>query len=165
MKRLALLIVALAAMPALASDKAAEKGGKDEAFKALLASVDSALSHHDAKAVGALFAEDGTFVSPVSDGQVVMGRAEVMKVHEAMFAGPAANLTSKHTLQHATWVGKDTALLDCSVELSGVQMGPPGAPAPTSHAVVLVQQKGGKWHILAARPYSVMPPPPAPPKT
>jgi uncharacterized protein (TIGR02246 family) len=172
MKKVLFAVVAmLVSAPSFAAEKAAAtkpvtapaaaKG--DDAIKAVMVSLDAAITKHDAKALSELFVEDGTFVSPMGDAKLVKGRADIMKAHEGWFAANPA-VSTKHTVENIRWIGKDAAMVDCSAEMTGMKMDmPAGAPMPIFHAVALLQMKNGKWLIADARPYSVMPMAPAAP--
>ena len=159
---------ATTAKPAEKTDKApAAKTSKDDAVKAVFASIDAAFAKHDAKVFEPLFADDATFIAPMGDAKLIKGKAEIMKAHEAMFAnGPMKDATAKHTVENIRWVGKDTAIVDSSVEFTGMHMDmPAGAPMPTFHALAVLTMKGGKWLLQDVRPYAIMPmPAPAPAK-
>ena len=73
----------------------------------------------------------------------------------------------KHTVQNIHWINKDNALVDCSVEMSGMKMDnmPAGAMMPAMHATILVTMKGKNWLFSDVRPYSIMPMPAAPSKS
>ena len=165
MKKILALAFVLVSATALAADKAAAaKASPDDAVKAAVAGIDTAIAKHDAKAVADLFADDATFVAPMGDGKVIKGKADVQKAHEGMFATDGKDMTTKHTVENIRWIGKDHALVDCSVEMTGMHMDmPAGAPMPTFHATVLLVSKGGKWLVSDARPYSIMPMKPASP--
>ncbi|HVO29471.1 MAG TPA: SgcJ/EcaC family oxidoreductase, partial [bacterium] len=155
-KILAIAALAMLATPAFAADKAdapktekkpaAAAASKDEGIKTAVAGIDAAIAKHDAKAVADLFADDSTFVSPMGDGKLVKGKAEIEKAHAAMFAGVGKDMVTKHTVENIRWIGKDHVFVDASVEMTGMHMDmPAGAPAPVMHAVCTMEMKGGKW--------------------
>jgi len=162
MKNVIVAALCLVSISAFATDKAA-KVSKDDAIKAFMASFDATMTKHDAKAMAEMMSDDATFVSPMGDGKVMKGKAEIEKAHEAMWAGNGKEMATKHQVDNIRWIGKDHALVDCTVAITGMKMdGPANAPAPTFHATTLMMEKGGKWWMVDARPYMVMPAPAAP---
>lgn len=117
----------------------------------------AAWSLHDAKALAALWAEDGDLINPF--GRVAKGRAEVEKLfHDEQTTAMKAS-TFNILSESSREIAPDVAVADWDSEVTGIQ-GPGGAMPPfKNHVSVVWVKKGGQWWIASARAAAFAPPP------
>jgi uncharacterized protein (TIGR02246 family) len=156
-------LLAAVLVSSLVSVASAQKAGKDEeTVRQMQADFAAAWNKHDAKAMAALWAEDGDVINPA--GKVAKGRADVEKLMAEEHATFAKGTTFTNNVTGVRFLKPDVALLDASYEIAGV-MGPGGKAGSMKglYTVVLVK-KGGKWWVSSARPMVPLPEPSAPAK-
>lgn len=148
-----LLVVGLAwrASAAVAADAEAAARSQAAAFAA-------AWGRHDAKAMAAFFAEDGTLINP--GGRLAVGRGEV----ERLFADEQSTFMAKTTLDvrvaRVDRVTGDVVLVLWDALLHGA-IGPDGKASDVNHQVTVVERRTADgWEVVAARPVVYLPPPP-----
>jgi uncharacterized protein (TIGR02246 family) len=76
------LVIGFAALSLLVAPVGAQEGPEAN-VKTLAIDFSAAYNKHDADAIAALFVEDGVFVP--ANGQVIRGRGEIKKYHQAAF--------------------------------------------------------------------------------
>ena len=142
-----LISLALLGATARADQAAAEKQIKD-----LSADFAKAWNQHDDKAVAAFWAEDGDLIDPAQ--KELKGRTEIEHYFTDCFAGVFKDTTLDVVVTKVRLAADDVAIADWEATVSGMK-GPDGqAGPPVKHHVVLVlKNQGGKWMMLAARPY------------
>jgi len=150
------LTLAVVATVIAASAFAADDAGIKKQFEALSA----AFTAKDAKAVAALFAEDGDLINP--SGVYAKGRADVEKVAAADIQNFLGRGVNTFTISDIRMVKSDVAIVTGTHTVSGIK-GPDGNPAPDMKVLVTVVdvKKGGKWLAAAARPMIPFVPPTA----
>jgi uncharacterized protein (TIGR02246 family) len=110
-----------------------------------------AWNHHDAEALGNMWAIDGDHLEP--DGTVAKGRDAVTKLlkrqHETVFKDSELDLTIDDV-----WFMADghIALVDGGYQLTGAAL-PDGTPIPPrkGHLTAILLHESGKWWIVASR--------------
>jgi uncharacterized protein (TIGR02246 family) len=121
-----------------------------------------AWNKHDAKAMSAVFAEDGDSINPM--GQHATGRADVEKAFSAEHGekGPMRESSIKVVDEPIRFVTPEVAVSDADVVLTGA-IGPDGKKgAPLNvHVTNIWKKVDGKWTVFASRPYIKMASPPA----
>jgi uncharacterized protein (TIGR02246 family) len=142
-----LAVLSLFSTAALAADDAGIKDRMDE-FQA-------AWNKDDTTAMAALFAEDGTLITPV--GILATGRAEIAKVtgdeHTAMFKNTKYEISDIKTQE----VTPDVTVADVTAKVVGMK-GRDGAVGPdfVHHVTWVFVKKDGKWMASAVRPYQFL---------
>jgi uncharacterized protein (TIGR02246 family) len=118
----------------------------------LTAQYEAAFNKGDAKAIGALYTEDGTRLGP--DGSFVKGRATIEKVYAGGFAGPlkGVKLTLTHASSHV--VTPDVQITEGTYSATGT------TPLKGRYVNTLVR-KSGQWLLASV---VTIPAPPAPAK-
>ncbi len=154
MKKLALAVVAVVvASAAFAAD--------DVAIKKQFEALSAAFTAKDAKAVAALFAEDGDLINP--SGVYAKGRADIEKVAASDIEHFLSKGVNTFTVTDIRMLRSDIAIVNATHVVSGIK-GPDGSAQPDLKVLVTVVdvKKGGKWLALAARPMiPFVPPAPA----
>lgn len=161
MKSVSTVMMAFLALSGVAFAKG--DAAKDEAaIKATCAAFDAAWAKGDGKAAAAVFTEEGTLVNAM--GQASDGRAAIEAQLTTDFGGMLKGSTHTITLAGIKFVKPEVAVGDADLLITGVK-GPDGKAMPPMKLKgtgVFVKQKGG-WMFAAARGYTLVPPPPAPP--
>lgn len=149
-----IMIAASLAIAAVSATHAADPNA-DAAIKAVVSQLDTCLAAPDAKCVEALFATDATVAGPTDGGKIVSGRAEILKVAQN---NPGAQaMKQARSVDRIRFIGKDRALVDCTVRVTGSS---PDASTPqTWHTTALVTLTNGKWLFQDVRSYVVDPRP------
>ena len=147
------------AVPAFAADSA--KASKDtDAIRNSIGEFFGLWNKNDVKGMITHWADDASLINPM--GKAANGKAEIEKLlteeQTTVFKGSTAklvSLTAKSITSNIDWI-------DAEMTVDNAH-GPDGAAMPQmkNHIAGLMQKKGGKWLISAARPYSFMTPPPA----
>lgn len=124
----------------------------------------TAWNAHDAKAMTAIFGEDGDAIDP--SGHHAVGKAAVEKMFLGMHTGqgPMRDSTLKVTDEPIRFPTADIAVSDASVIVTGAY-GPDGKKAgPMAlHVTDVWKKSGGTWMVFSCRPYMVATTPAAPP--
>lgn len=161
-----LTAVSLLALLGTASAKPKEGKGHDakdeDAIKETVAAFVTAFNKADAKAVAALFTEEGSITNVF--GLEMSGKATIEKELTTQFAGPLKGVTNNVTPTKIVNVAPNVAVGDADLEIVGMKT-PDGKALPAIKARgtgVFVKQKG-KWLFAAARGYIHMPLPGGPP--
>jgi uncharacterized protein (TIGR02246 family) len=121
----------------------------------------NAWNRHDAKALASLWAPDGDLINPF--GQMAKGPAEVEKLftNEHTGSGALKKSTYKTTKMSVRPLSSDMALVDYEVEITG--MASPDGKAQSAlkpHVTSLMKKANGKWWIVSARAFELLPAPP-----
>ena len=127
---------------------------------ALLKTLGDNINKRDAKAIAAMFADDGDLISPA--GVAAKNHADAEKVLSGDINGILKGTTSKFTADSVREVGAGAWLVDATHEAANMK-GPDGKTMTGKlHVVfVLTKNKANKLQFSAARPYMFLPPPPA----
>jgi uncharacterized protein (TIGR02246 family) len=154
MRKTMLAVLALSALgagSALAQDEAA--------IRKASADFVAAWNRHDAKAMAALFAEDGDIINP--SGRAARGRAEVEKLFTEEHAAVMKGSTYVLTKGDVRLLGPTTAVSDWESEITGMS-GPQGEALPPfkHHVTIVYVKKGALWMAAVGRPYAFLPSPP-----
>jgi uncharacterized protein (TIGR02246 family) len=162
---LAVAIVGLA-LAATVSLAGRASGADDDlaGVKKQCAAFVDAWNKHDAKALGALFAEDGDAINP--HGRHASGRAEVEKMFAEEHGGQGALRESTVSVERETvrFPAPGIAVSDADITVTGIVMPDGKKMGPTGFHVVDVWKKSGDaWLVYACRPYMKQGPPAAPP--
>jgi uncharacterized protein (TIGR02246 family) len=152
MRRVQILVVAvaLAALPALA--QATEDTADRKAIEAIAASFQDAWNRHDMEAAASLVAEDVDFVTVLGERGWLKGRREFrdvhVQIHQTMFKDSL--LTNKGI--HVKFIRPDIAIAHVIWETKGdvVPDRKPGEPREGIFTWV-VEKRGGKWLIIASQ--------------
>jgi uncharacterized protein (TIGR02246 family) len=118
----------------------------------LTAEYEAAFNKGDAKAIGALYTEEGTRLGP--DGSFLKGRAAIEKAYATGFAGgvlKGAKLTLTHSSSNV--VTADVKVLEGTYTATG-------AVPLKGRYINTVVRKGGQWLLASV---VTIPAPPAPP--
>jgi uncharacterized protein (TIGR02246 family) len=121
-----------------------------DAINGVVTKFDQAVNARDARALGALFAEDGEFTNPV--GTSLKGRLEIERFHAALFSeANRPSFAHAHlTVLGATirFVRKDVATVDVRWEQTGA-IAPDGKLWGTRKGILswVVTRTNGLWRI------------------
>jgi uncharacterized protein (TIGR02246 family) len=147
------------AAQALAQSATAAGGGDDAAIRQIAVDYAAAWTAHDARAMAALWTDDGDLVNPL--GKLAEGRRAVEKMFaiEHMTYMKATRL--KTEVKSIKFVSDSVAVLDAEATLSGVRDPDGNLIQPQKHAFFAVLVKSGtSWAIASARLIVYVPPPP-----
>jgi len=127
----------------------------DDAIKPVFAQLDRCLADNDAKCVGELFVEAGTFLAPTVSTKIVKGKAQIVKTLKDLMGVPAPNLKSArmHSVENVRMIGEDHAVVDASVAGKGEDKA--AAAGGQYHAVAVMIRVGDKWLFEDMRSYAV----------
>ncbi len=128
------------------------RAGDDQGIKDRLDQFQAAWNKDDAKAMAAMWEDEGSLINPV--GAAAKERAEVEKIFIDEHARGLKGTTYTTSDVKVQWVTPDVAVADVTGNIAGVH-GPDGAAAPDypHHVVWVFVKKDGKWMAAAARPY------------
>ncbi len=129
----------------------AKAGTKDEAeIRRLVADFSTAWNRSDAKAMAAMWIEDGDFIQPA--GRITRGRADIEKrlAEEHSFFYTGSRFTS--TVDTVRFLKLDVAVVDGAWETSGAHT-PKGKPLPTMKGLytLIVVKRSSKWWVVSSR--------------
>lgn len=118
-----------------------------EAVKQVVAAYDDAFNQHDARAVGALFAEEGDFTN--MRGSSKHGRSDIEQNYGNLFNGGLKNSHRTDTLKTVRFLTPDIAQLDASWEMTGTKAAD-GTEVPLRKGGLdwIVAKVNGKWQIV-----------------
>jgi uncharacterized protein (TIGR02246 family) len=161
MKKLVLSIaLAVAAAGIPVSVRAADPG---DSVKRLSEDFVAGWNAHEPKKMAGTWANDGSLINPF--GVRCGNRAEVEKLFATEHAG--AMRSSTYTLDGFTLRKLDDAVMvgDWDGTITGM-VDPGGNPLPPfpHHVTAVYQKRGGKWAVVAARAFQLLPPPGTPAK-
>jgi uncharacterized protein (TIGR02246 family) len=125
--------------------------------RSLVAGFVRAWNAHDAKALGALFAEDADYVT--ARGNWMKGRAWIEGQMEKALAGRLKGTTMVETNTTVRLVRPDLAVMHFEWEVSG-ETGPDGKTLITRHGImqIVAVSRSGAWKILSAQDTATPPP-------
>jgi uncharacterized protein (TIGR02246 family) len=148
-------LVATALAIAFAAPVVAQQTPVPPDLEKRVADIEAAFNSNDASKVAALFAADGTFITP--PGKRAVGREQVTERLREDFATVLKGAKFRTRLERARVLG-GLALLDLEQEVSAPNL-PPAVPRPAvAHVVALLQKDAsGQWLVLDARPYFFVP--------
>jgi uncharacterized protein (TIGR02246 family) len=122
----------------------------DDAIKQVFAQVDACLAKRDAKCVGALFAEDATYLAPIAGAKIVKGRAAIIStIEKSMGPADAKRPTTTHAVESVRMISETHAIVDSAIQFSA------DAPPETYRDVSVMVLEGGKWLCQDVRFYMV----------
>jgi uncharacterized protein (TIGR02246 family) len=135
----------------------------EETITARVMAFAAAWDKHDAKAMAALWAEDGDLVNPF--GEMAKSRAEVEQLFADQHAGMMKGTTYKVAMRGIRMVSPGVAVATWDGVINGMTAADGSPFPPFDHLVtVVVVKKGGTWQAASAR--AMVPaqaPAPAPP--
>jgi uncharacterized protein (TIGR02246 family) len=147
---LSLLICAAASVLSIgiAAEAPADKADDEKAIRDASTAFVKAFNRQDAKAIGAMWTEDGTYID--ESGILYSGRKEIVEELKNYFAENKGRRLHVHVevIQFAT---PDVAVLD---GISEVDPPPEGAPVAARYSAVRVR-RDGKWLLAAIRETTV----------
>jgi uncharacterized protein (TIGR02246 family) len=145
------------ALPAFAADSA-RASRNTEAIRKSFEGFFGSWNKHDPKEMTAYWAGDASLINPM--GRVANGKAEIEKLmsdeQATVFKDSTAKLVSIETRPVSgglSWYDAEMTV-DNAIGADGKAM-----PLMKMHVAGLMQKKGGKWLVFAARPYAFLPPP------
>ncbi len=115
--------------------------------KQVAAAYDQAFNQHDARAVGALFAEDGDFTN--MRGASKHGRSDIEQNYGNLFNGGLKNSHRTDVVKSVRFLTPDTAQLDATWEMTGTKAAD-GSDNPTRKGLLdwLLAKVNGQWSIV-----------------
>lgn len=148
-------LTAAAVAMALAAPALAQQQPVPPELAKRVTDIEAAFNSHDANKVAALFAPDGTFITP--PGKRAFGREAVAERLREDFSTVLKGAKFRTRVERARVLG-DLALLDLEQEVEGPNL-PPATPRPAvAHVVALLQKDAsGQWMVLDSRPYFFLP--------
>jgi len=152
-KYLAAMTVMVVALPLRAEPVA--RSTDEAAIRSLYVRYDAAWNKGDAKAMGALWAEDADHVEP--DGRTVRGRAALEKELATRFATDLRGTRSVQTVEAVRLVKPDVAVVDAAYEVTGVHdaAGKPLPPLKGRYVDIWIK-RGNTWQIIVDRPVAAL---------
>ncbi|HET7537501.1 MAG TPA: SgcJ/EcaC family oxidoreductase [Candidatus Didemnitutus sp.] len=161
--KLPLYALTTALVLAVSTPKVLAAASKDEAaVRDHCATFIAAWNKHDAKAMAATWAEDGTLINPF--GRIGNSRAEVEKILTLEHSTVMKTSTYKAEIVTVKFVEPNVAVTDWDSEITGMTDPKGAALPPFKHRVcIIVVKKDGKWSTAAARAFADLPPPPPSP--
>lgn len=145
-------VTAAAQTPPAKSDAGRLKSDvvNEEAIRKEYAAFTAAWNKHDAKAMAAMWVEDGDHVEP--DGHVAKGRTEIEKLFAVQHNSVMKNTKLTLTIDSVWFVTANVALVDGTYEVSGI-VAPDGKEIPTRKGRLssIFLQERGRWWIAASR--------------
>jgi uncharacterized protein (TIGR02246 family) len=138
-------MLTLALSVALAAAPADSKAVAQEVFDRF----GPAFEKRDAKALAALFTEDGRMMNPM--GQAAKGRPEIERLVVADLEHLPQGAVRRFTVNDAREVGTDLLWVDATQKLTGVK----GVDGRILHVVALLAQKDGQWSVVELRSYNL----------
>ena len=152
LRMVSVLLALAASSPIAAKEGATAPPDLEERFRAF----EQAFGAQDADKLGAMFAPDGTIITPA--GERAEGRDQVTAQFRKDFEAVLKGVKNKLTILNVRMVTPELAFADIQQELTGGKP-MPGRPHPwIAHAAVLLsKQGGGEWMVLDARPYFFLP--------
>ncbi len=142
------LFIALALILAPSACSSSTPKARTIDLAALAEAHDAAWNRHDPEAMAALFAEDGTLVTP--RGTRAEGQQELLTLLSQ--PGPTRETTSTTRFGDVQWLADDLVLLDGVQTLDGPGVEQMGG-ASEAHVVAIARHVGDDWRLVAARPY------------
>jgi uncharacterized protein (TIGR02246 family) len=135
-----------AILAACACEQNTPSSSNEAGLVELIEAHDDAWNAHDPTALAALFADDGTLVTPRGDH--IQGRDAL----EVSFAepGPTKQTQSSARLDRVQWLADDLALIDATQTLSGPGVARIGASE--AKLVAVARRIDETWRFVAARP-------------
>jgi uncharacterized protein (TIGR02246 family) len=129
----------------------------DQAIMGRIDEFQAAWNKNDAKAMAALWTEDGTLINPV--GRFASGPADIEKVFVDEHAQMFKDTTYKVSEVKIQSITPDVMVADVTANISGIHAAD-GSAAPDylHHVTWVFVKKDGKWMTAAARPYQFMKP-------
>ena len=156
MRRVLLLVSALAVSSCQPAPPPEEKTADapamsdEDAIRARTDEYAQAFSRGDAKAIGAIFTEDGDFVGP--DGEMHHGRSAIEQRFQSVFEGAYKGAQVSIDVASVRHLRPEIALVDGDYEISGLKS-PDGLPlGPVKGMYTNVwAKKDGRWMIHCLR--------------
>src|SRR5262245_39458162 len=87
----------------------------EDAVKTVFARLGTCFGTNDSACLGELFADDASVIGPLSGGKPIQGKREIVKFISDRLT--ARNLKQTHVVQHVRFLGRDHAVVDCTVEV------------------------------------------------
>ena len=144
--------VLLASLALLSLFTTAVLAADDQGIKDRIDEFQNAWNKHDAKAMAAVFTDDGSLVNPF--GVTANGREEVQKVFTEEQAHPFKESTYATSDVKVQMITADVATVDSTGNISGIK-GRDGATLPDfpHHVTYTFVKKDGQWMCSAARAF------------
>lgn len=156
----AALVVGCAALTAGGWAGYSRGPGDEEAIRARTTAFAAAWNKHDTAAIAAFWSADGDLINPW--GREAKGRPAVETLFKDEHGGAMKASRFEYRVTNIRILGTSgVAVVDWSIDLTGVVNPEGSALPPMPHHVALVMQKAkdGTWMIEAARPYVLLTPP------
>ncbi len=155
----ALALLLVLPVPAFAAD-AAKAAMNTDAIQESFSEFFASWNKHDVKGMITHWADDASLINPT--GRAAKGKAEIAKLltdeQTTVFKDSTAKIlsvTTKPITGSIDWYDAEMTV-DNALAPDGAAM-----PQMKIHIAGLMQKKGGKWLVYAARPYEFITPPPA----
>ena len=138
-------LVSFAAYSSQMQAKAAE--GDAAGVKALVAAYDDGFNSHDAKAIGALFADEGDFTN--MRGSSKHGRKDIEQNYANLLNGVLKTAHRTDNVKNVKFITPDVAQMDADWEMTGTKAADGTDNPPRKGGLDWVVQKlNGKWQIV-----------------
>jgi uncharacterized protein (TIGR02246 family) len=142
---LATCLASFAAYSAQMQPKGSEADAS--AVKAVVAAYDEAFNSHDARAVGALFADEGDFTN--MRGSSKHGRKDIEQNYGNLLNGALKTAHRTDTIKNVKFITPDVAEIDADWEMTGTKAADGSENPPRKGGLDWVVQKlNGKWMIV-----------------
>jgi uncharacterized protein (TIGR02246 family) len=125
--------------------------GEEDVIRARHDEFVAAWNRHDAKALAAMWADDGDLINPA--GVHAKGPAEIEKFFEREHATMMKDTTYSGTVSQIRFIGSDVTVVDVDATVTGIKAEDGSEQPPMVHHVTWVAAKrDGIWKAIAARP-------------
>jgi uncharacterized protein (TIGR02246 family) len=142
---LATCLVSVAAYSAQMQSKGSE--ADTSAVKAVVTAYDDGFNSHDAKAIGALFADEGDFTN--MRGSSKHGRKDIEQNYGNLLNGGLKTAHRTDTIKIVKFITPDVAEIDADWEMTGTKAADGSDNPPRKGGLDWVVQKiNGKWLIV-----------------
>jgi uncharacterized protein (TIGR02246 family) len=134
------------------------KSSVEPAIRSLFSNFAAAWDKHDARALASLFVEDGDLINPA--GRTANSRPKIEKLFQAEHSSMFKNSRMNMTISQIRTLTSDIAVVTDNCEVSGANDPSTNATCTIKAiATFVVQNDGGTWCIVSARPMIPVAPP------
>jgi uncharacterized protein (TIGR02246 family) len=129
----------------LAQSEKEDRSEDEKAIMERMGAVQKAVNARDVEAYVALYTRDADSISPTAE--VVKGKRELRAALKKQFSEIPPQQKFQLTSQSVRFIGRNAAVQDIAISISGAAEG-----APTKlHATVVLVKRQGKWLAACAR--------------
>lgn len=130
-----------------AQKQAAGTDADTSGVKLVVSGYDDAFNQHDARAIGALFAEEGDFTN--MRGASKHGRKDIEQNYGTLFAGVLKSAHRTDTVKNIRFLAPDMVEMDANWEMTGTKAAD-GSDVPLRKGYLdwVIAKVSGQWQIV-----------------